>query len=42
MPPLPKDDELLDEQALPTIASAATIESIERLGVMDASLLAQA
>jgi hypothetical protein len=41
VPPLPEAGELLDEHALPTIARAVTIERIERMRIMDASLLAE-
>jgi hypothetical protein len=41
LPPLPEEDELTDEQAVPRIASTATIEWTKRMGVMNASLPAE-
>jgi hypothetical protein len=41
VPPLPEEGELLDEHALATIARAVIIERIERMRIMDVSLLAE-
>jgi hypothetical protein len=35
LPPLLEEDEVLDEQALPIIASMATVERKERLSLME-------
>ena len=40
-PPLPVGDDVLDKQAVPQIASTATVEWTKRAGVMNASLIAE-